>query len=68
MKNIKPKSVKYFIGETTGFSALKLMTGTDKKVGPGKYRPKSAVYYLHYQKFPKYLFVKDKRRPLNPKP
>ena len=68
MKSIKPKSAKYFIGEKTGFSALKLMTGTDKEVGPGKYRPESAVYHSHHQKFPKYSFTKDKRRPLNPKP
>ena len=33
MKSVKPKSAKYFIGEKTGYSALKLMTGTDQGVG-----------------------------------
>ena len=35
MKSVKPKSAKYFIGEKTGYSALKLMTGTDQGVGLG---------------------------------
>ena len=52
MKSIKPKSAKYFIGEKTGYSALKLMTGTDQGVGPGKYRPETAKYHSHHPKFP----------------
>ena len=68
MKCTRPKSAKYFIGEKTGNSALKLMTGTDQGVGPGKYRPESAVYYSHHQKFPIYSIGKGKRPPLNPKP
>ena len=68
MKSIKPKSAKYFIGEKTGYSALNLMIGTNKEVGPGKYRPESAIYHSHHQRFPIYSFTKDKRKPLNPKP
>lgn len=68
MKCTKPKSAKYFIGEKTGNSALKLMTGTEPEVGPGKYRPESAVYYSHYQKFPIYSIGRGKRPPLNSKP
>ena len=68
VKCTKPRSAKYFIGEKTGNSALKLLTGTDQTVGPGKYRPESAVYHSHHQKFPKYSIGKGKRPPLNPKP
>lgn len=46
---------------------MKLLTGTDSNVGPGKYRPESAVYYSHHPKFPKYSIGKGKRPPLNPK-
>lgn len=67
VKYTKPKSAKYFIGEKTGNSAMKIMTGTDSNVGPGKYRPESAVYYSHHPKFPKYSIGKGKRPPLNPK-
>ena len=68
IKSTKPKSAKYFIGEKTGYSALKLMTGTDQTVGPGKYRPESAVYHSHHPKFPIYSVGKAKRQPLYNKP
>ena len=68
LKNTRPKSANYFIGEKTGFSAMKLFTGTDKDVGPGKYRPETAKYHSHHQKFPTYSIGKGKRPPLNPKP
>ena len=68
MKSIKPKSAKYFIGEKTGYSALKLMTGTDQGVGPGKYRPETAKYHSHHPKFPIYSIGKAKRQPLYNKP
>ena len=67
LKCTRPKSAQYFIGEKTGNSALKLMTGTNKEVGPGKYRPESAAFHSLHQKFPKYSIGKGKRPPLNPK-
>ena len=68
IKCIRPKSALYFIGEKTGISAMKLLTGTNPEVGPGKYRPETANYGSHHQKFPKYSIGKGKRPPLNPKP
>ena len=68
MKSVKPKSAKYFIGEKTGYSALKLMTGTDQGVGPGLYRPETAKYHSHHPKFPIYSIGKAKRQPLYNKP
>jgi len=68
LKCTRPKSANYFIAEKTGYSALNLMTGTDKTVGPGKYRPESAIYYSHHPKFPIYSIGHAKRPPLNPKP
>ena len=44
------------------------MTGTDQTVGPGKYRPESAVYHSHHPKFPIYSVGKAKRQPLYNKP
>ncbi len=67
LKCVKPKSAKYVIGEKTGNSAMKLMTGTNQDVGPGKYRPETAIYHSHHQKFPIYSIGKGKRPPLNPK-
>ncbi len=68
IKCIRPKSALYFIGEKTGISAMKLLTGTNPEVGPGKYRPETANYGSHHQKFPKYSIGKGKRPQLNPKP
>ena len=43
------------------------MTGTNKEVGPGKYRPESAAYHSNHRKYPVYSIGKGKRPPLNPK-
>ena len=64
MKCVRPKSANYFIGEKTGFSALKLMTGTDQIVGPGKYQPEKTKYHSHHPKFPIYSIGKAERKPL----
>lgn len=66
LKCTRPKTAQYFIAEKTGNSALNIMTGTNKDVGPGKYRPESAIYYSHHPKFPKYSIGKAERPPLNP--
>ena len=67
-KITRPKSANYYIGEKTGYSSLKLFTGTDKNVGPGAYRPESAIYHSHHPKFPVYSIGKGKRKPLYNKP
>ena len=68
IKYIRPKSALYFIGEKTGNSAMKLMTGTNQEVGPGKYRPETANFNSKHQKFPIYSIGKGKRKPLQPTP
>lgn len=68
IKSTRPHTAQYFIGEKTGGSALNILTGTNKDVGPGKYRPESVTYHGHHPKFPKYSIGKSERPPLNPVP
>lgn len=68
MKYTRPKSASYYIGEKIGYSSLKMFTGTDEKVGPGKYRPETAAYHSHHPKFPQYSIGKGERPPLHQKP
>lgn len=68
LKCTRPKSANYFIAEKTGNSALKLMTGTDQNVGPGKYETVKSAFPSYHRKFPIYSIGKGKRPPLNPKP
>lgn len=68
MKCTRPKSSSYYIGEKIGYSSLKLFTGTDKEVGPGKYRPETAAFHSHHPKFPQYSIGKGERPLLYPKP
>lgn len=68
LKCTRPKSANYFIGEKSGPSSLQLFTGTNNDVGPGKYRPESAVYHSHHTKFPVYSIGTGKRPPLSTPP
>lgn len=67
MKYTRPKSASYYIGEKIGYSSLKMFTGTDGNVGPGKYRPETAAYHSHHPRFPIYSIGKGLRPDLHPK-
>lgn len=64
----RPKTPQYFIGEKTQDSSIKLMTGTNQNVGPGKYRVESAKYTSKHRKFPIYSIGNGKRKPLYGRP
>ena len=63
-KVVRPKTPSYFIAEKTNASSIKMLTGTNENVGPGKYRVESAKYTSKHKLFPKYTIGNDKRKPL----
>ena len=69
LKLTRPKSANYFIAEKTKQNVLMLKTGTNKEVGPGKYRPETAKYTSVHRNYPHFSVGKGKRPPLYmPKP
>ena len=64
LKFTRPKTPCYFIAERTQASSVKLQTGTNSNVGPGKYRVESAKFTSKHRIFPTYSIGKTKRAPL----
>ena len=62
IRAIKPKNFKYVIGEKLESNALKIFTGTDKIVGPGKYDVNN--FTSKHRKFPKWSMGKAEKKGL----
>lgn len=64
LKLVKPRDFSYYIGEKVQSLSLKLLTGTNDVVGPGKYDVQSAKNTSIHKDFPKWRFGKDNRKGL----
>ena len=58
-KKVRPRTPAYCIAERTGFSSIKQLVGTSKKVGPGAYRVESARFTSKHRNFPAYSIGKQ---------
>ena len=60
----RPRNLAYFFGEKTSNLSLRLLTGTNDKVGPGKYPVEKAKYTSIHKTIPIWGFGKEKRKEL----
>ena len=67
LKQVKKRPPSYFLGEKNSELSIKLMVGTNDKVGPGSYVTEGKFTSKH-QLSPHWKMPVSKRRPLSSKP
>lgn len=64
LNSVKKKMPTYYIGEKVNSLSLRLLTGTNNTIGPGKYNIEQSKYTSNYTDHPQWSIGKAQRRGL----